>query len=202
MTWYRSCCHRPTGTQNSKKESKNSRSRWRTQSARTIPKRRVSTELQVRGVVSYFLFPFVPLTRACAYCTGLSVRDFLIMPVQRVPRYKTLIDELQKVTPADFRDKELLRQAFLAIKQTASFIDDTIRFKEGITRVRVSIWIFCSLHLLFGALLNPPYVCLQTKKLVERFKPRMHWLIQPGRALVMFVIVSRSPVHGWGLGFS
>ena len=64
------------------------------------------------------------------------------MPVQRVPRYKTLIEELVKVTPDHYRDKELLNQAVVAIKQTATFIDDTIRFKEGITRVRVAMQIF------------------------------------------------------------
>ena len=61
------------------------------------------------------------------------------MPVQRVPRYKVFIEELIKVTPDDFRDKDLLSRAFVAIDDTAAFINDTIRFKEGLTSVSVLV---------------------------------------------------------------
>merc|ERR1712224_289056 len=66
----------------------------------------------------------------------LDFRSFLIMPVQRVPRYKVLIEELLKLTPKHFPDKERLKQAFEAIKETATFIDETIRFKEGLTSTK------------------------------------------------------------------
>lgn len=75
------------------------------------------------------------MNRSCAHNQGLDLRGFLIMPVQRVPRYKVLIEELLKVTPDHFPDKEPLKQALKSIKETATFIDETTRFKEGLTSV-------------------------------------------------------------------
>ena len=110
------------------------------------------------------------------------------MPVQRVPRYKVLIEELLKLTPNHFPDKELLEQAFKSIKETATFIDETIRFKEGLTSVCLLVesifYVFA-----FGAqLVKSSLLYIQTKKLCDRFKPPLAWLVQPGRALVMSVI--------------
>ena len=92
---------------------------------------------QCQDVFFFFIVTMVVslLTRSCAHNEGLDLRSFLIMPVQRVPRYKVLIEELLKLTPNHFPDKELLKQAFKSIKETATFIDETIRFKEGLTSV-------------------------------------------------------------------
>lgn len=67
---------------------------------------------------------------------GLDIRSLLIMPVQRIPRYRLFIETLIKITPGHFLDKLLLGKALVAMKGTATFIDDTSRFKEGLFRAK------------------------------------------------------------------
>ena len=42
---------------------------------------------------------------------GLDVRSLLIQPVQRVPRYRMLLEELRSVTDEGHPDEEPLREA-------------------------------------------------------------------------------------------
>ena len=42
---------------------------------------------------------------------GLDVRSFLIMPVQRVPRYRMLLEDLLAHTDADHPEEPHLREA-------------------------------------------------------------------------------------------
>lgn len=37
-------------------------------------------------------------------CEGLSMESFLVLPVQRIPRYKMLLDEIRKFTPPEHPD--------------------------------------------------------------------------------------------------
>uniref|UniRef100_A0A7S3YHZ2 DH domain-containing protein n=2 Tax=Lotharella globosa TaxID=91324 RepID=A0A7S3YHZ2_9EUKA len=48
---------------------------------------------------------------ASRQCGGLQIEDFLIMPVQRIPRYKMLLSELIKYTPDDHEEKKSLQEA-------------------------------------------------------------------------------------------
>ena len=47
---------------------------------------------------------------------GLDIRSLLIMPVQRIPRYRLFIETLIKITPGHFLDKLLLGKALVAMK--------------------------------------------------------------------------------------
>ena len=53
-----------------------------------------------------------PLFRLLNFrCHGLDLTSFLIMPVQRVPRYRMLIEEIVKQTPPDHPDMQSLATA-------------------------------------------------------------------------------------------
>mmetsp|Transcript_10756 Transcript_10756/g.14954 ORF Transcript_10756/g.14954 Transcript_10756/m.14954 type:complete len:240 (-) Transcript_10756:261-980(-) len=54
---------------------------------------------------------------ACKQCNGLEIESYLIMPVQRLPRYKMLIFELMKYTPEDHVERKSLEEAADMIKQ-------------------------------------------------------------------------------------
>lgn len=56
-------------------------------------------------------------------CHNLNIYAFLIMPVQRIPRYKMLIDLLIKHTPPDHGDYENLLQAQKKIVDVAQWVD-------------------------------------------------------------------------------
>ena len=60
-----------------------------------------------------------------------DVFSFLIMPVQRVPRYVMLVAELLKQTPAEHRDCAPLREASEQIKRTAELINQRKREAEN-----------------------------------------------------------------------
>ena len=49
-----------------------------------------------------------PVLLADPRCRGQNLESFLIMPIQRVPRYLLLLTELRKRTPADHRGLEVL----------------------------------------------------------------------------------------------
>lgn len=53
---------------------------------------------------------------------GLNIRDLLVMPVQRVPRYNAVIETLLNHTGS----KVLLRMAYKAMKETTAFIDNSM----------------------------------------------------------------------------
>jgi hypothetical protein len=55
---------------------------------------------------------------------------YLIMPVQRVPRYKMLLQELLKRTPEGHRDLETLPSAVVEVDKAAHKINETIRARE------------------------------------------------------------------------
>jgi hypothetical protein len=46
----------------------------------------------------------VESARVNPICEGLSLESFLVLPVQRIPRYKLLLDEVKKCTPSDHPD--------------------------------------------------------------------------------------------------
>ena len=55
---------------------------------------------------------------------------YLIMPVQRVPRYKMLLQELLKRTPEGHRDLDSLPSAVAEVDKAAHKINETIRARE------------------------------------------------------------------------
>lgn len=53
-----------------------------------------------------------------------SIYDYWIMPVQRIPRYCLLLNEIMKYTPADHSDYSFIKQALLQIQKIAEYIND------------------------------------------------------------------------------
>eukprot|EP01122_Echinamoeba_exundans_P003500 TRINITY_DN13590_c0_g1_i1.p1 TRINITY_DN13590_c0_g1~~TRINITY_DN13590_c0_g1_i1.p1 ORF type:complete len:922 (-),score=326.80 TRINITY_DN13590_c0_g1_i1:104-2500(-) len=56
-------------------------------------------------------------------CGGLDINDFLIMPVQRVPRYRLLLENLLKQTPEEHPDYAGLKDALTAVSDKAAEIN-------------------------------------------------------------------------------
>lgn len=80
-----------------------------------------------------------------------------MLPVQRIPRYRMLLEGLLRHTPEDHPDHRKLQTAFRSMEQTANFVNETIRQHE-----------------MFGEMVD-----LQSK--ITGFNER---LLIPGRALL------------------
>eukprot|EP00727_Mastigamoeba_balamuthi_P013935 m51a1_g9164 putative domain containing protein (940) ;mRNA; r:4943-8248 len=55
---------------------------------------------------------------------GLSLESFLVVPVQRIPRYVLLLTEFSKATPEDHPDRPDLLSALEFIRELADYIND------------------------------------------------------------------------------
>jgi hypothetical protein len=53
-----------------------------------------------------------------------GIRDFWIMPVQRIPRYALLMNELLKNTPDTHSDYQFIKQALALFQEIAGYIND------------------------------------------------------------------------------
>ena len=63
--------------------------------------------------------------------------SFLIMPIQRVPRYKLLLQELLKNTPSTLiPDCASLEKALGLVSAVAAHINDSVRANENRAKVR------------------------------------------------------------------
>lgn len=67
---------------------------------------------------------------------GQPLESFLIMPVQRIPRYKLLLSELLKHTPASHPDHGAIGRAIRVISDAATHINEAIRSRENEERLR------------------------------------------------------------------
>eukprot|EP00118_Oscarella_pearsei_P013496 m.108730 g.108730 ORF g.108730 m.108730 type:complete len:466 (+) comp37321_c0_seq30:357-1754(+) len=74
---------------------------------------------------------FRRLQEAQPECCGLALPSLLIMPVQRVPRCKLLLDDLLKHTPIDDPERDKLKAACHQIGQVTSHINEHIRTHEN-----------------------------------------------------------------------
>ncbi|GBB97882.1 hypothetical protein RclHR1_00310010 [Rhizophagus clarus] len=63
-------------------------------------------------------------------CKGLTLQAYLIMPVQRIPRYKLLLEDLLKKTVETHPDYLNLKKAYQVIENVATFVNETIRQHE------------------------------------------------------------------------
>ncbi len=64
-------------------------------------------------------------------CRGQSLDSFLIMPIQRIPRYLLLLAELKKHTPTEHPDHAHLSKAETLIGATAKHINEQVRARYG-----------------------------------------------------------------------
>ena len=65
-------------------------------------------------------------------CRGQSLDSFLIMPIQRIPRYLLLLAELKKHTPLEHPDHAQLTKAEALIGATAKHINEQVRARYGL----------------------------------------------------------------------
>ncbi|KAI9145989.1 Dbl homology domain-containing protein [Paraphysoderma sedebokerense] len=63
-------------------------------------------------------------------CKGLSFQAYLIMPVQRIPRYRLLLEDLLKKTPPLHPDHLNINTALKIIADVALFVNEQIRQHE------------------------------------------------------------------------
>lgn len=73
---------------------------------------------------------YVDQCRSDPRCQGLSLESFLVMPVQRIPRYKLLLTELLKNTEESNKDYILLSKALEAIESVATLMNEDLRQNE------------------------------------------------------------------------
>eukprot|EP01117_Protostelium_nocturnum_P008257 TRINITY_DN2949_c0_g1_i2.p1 TRINITY_DN2949_c0_g1~~TRINITY_DN2949_c0_g1_i2.p1 ORF type:complete len:564 (+),score=206.30 TRINITY_DN2949_c0_g1_i2:98-1789(+) len=66
-------------------------------------------------------------------CSSLNLSGFLIMPIQRIPRYVMLLEDLLKNTPENpmHRDRAELSEALMKMKDVAKMINDKKREAEN-----------------------------------------------------------------------
>ncbi|KAI9358327.1 Dbl homology domain-containing protein [Zopfochytrium polystomum] len=63
-------------------------------------------------------------------CGGLRLDAFLLEPIQRIPRYKMLLEELMKYTDPEHPDFEKLNKAVNIVSQVASQMNEKVRLHE------------------------------------------------------------------------
>ena len=80
---------------------------------------------------------FSSLLAECDQSTGsgLNLMSFLIMPVQRIPRYVMLLGDLLKHTDAEHVDRDNIEKALAAIEEVASSLNEAQRSFESTERL-------------------------------------------------------------------
>eukprot|EP01101_Sappina_pedata_P010276 TRINITY_DN6432_c0_g1_i1.p1 TRINITY_DN6432_c0_g1~~TRINITY_DN6432_c0_g1_i1.p1 ORF type:complete len:628 (+),score=173.94 TRINITY_DN6432_c0_g1_i1:1859-3742(+) len=68
-------------------------------------------------------------------CKGLMLKDYLILPVQRLPRYRMLLEDLVKNTWKTHNDYEKLCNALSKVLQVAGFVNSSKGVSETTSRV-------------------------------------------------------------------
>ena len=66
----------------------------------------------------------------------MPLDSYLIMPVQRIPRYKLLLEEIIKHKPDDDEDQADLREALKKVKSQAEECNEATRRRENIQKLR------------------------------------------------------------------
>ncbi|KAJ1899783.1 hypothetical protein LPJ81_004071, partial [Coemansia sp. IMI 209127] len=63
-------------------------------------------------------------------CKGLSFQSYLLLPVQRIPRYKLLLEDLLRHTAAEHVDRQSIADALRLIEDVAAFVNENIQEHE------------------------------------------------------------------------
>jgi len=61
--------------------------------------------------------------------------SLLIQPVQRVPRYRLLLQELIKATPETHSDYKPCKEALIQVEQVADYVNESIRQREQLEEI-------------------------------------------------------------------
>jgi len=67
---------------------------------------------------------------ALPICAGLDIKAYLIKPIQRIPRYRLLIEDFIKNTDDNHPDKPLLENALVVLKDVADEVNVAITKQE------------------------------------------------------------------------
>jgi hypothetical protein len=78
---------------------------------------------------------FVELAQKDPKCQNLAMESFLILPVQRIPRYKLLLEQLLKYTEKSHADYESVSFALEKISEIAMLNNEAIRERENMTKL-------------------------------------------------------------------
>eukprot|EP01129_Flabellula_baltica_P015835 TRINITY_DN8201_c0_g1_i1.p1 TRINITY_DN8201_c0_g1~~TRINITY_DN8201_c0_g1_i1.p1 ORF type:complete len:779 (-),score=145.45 TRINITY_DN8201_c0_g1_i1:1-2337(-) len=68
---------------------------------------------------------------------GIALQGFLITPIQRIPRYQLLLQELLRNTPTDHPDYPHLTKAIDSIIEVANYVNEKKKQAENMNRVSV-----------------------------------------------------------------
>lgn len=75
---------------------------------------------------------FLDETRTDPECKGLDLMSFLIMPIQRIPRYELLLRELISCDDPDPQSE--MAQAYNRVRYIAKHVNETQRHGKGLRR--------------------------------------------------------------------
>jgi hypothetical protein len=81
-------------------------------------------------------------------CNNLDVISFLIQPIQRLPRYALLLDELIAVTPANHPDAPFLLAAVRQARALVEHINSHMRTRSTLAKLARELGSSCALPLL------------------------------------------------------
>ncbi|KAJ2079967.1 hypothetical protein H4R24_003402 [Coemansia sp. RSA 988] len=73
---------------------------------------------------------FIQQASSSPECRGLSFQSYLLLPVQRIPRYKLLLEDLLKHTPRTHVDHHSISDALRTIEEVAEFVNENIEEHE------------------------------------------------------------------------
>ncbi|KAJ2614196.1 hypothetical protein H4S08_001819 [Coemansia sp. RSA 1365] len=73
---------------------------------------------------------FIQQASSNSECKGLSFQSYLLLPVQRIPRYKLLLEDLLKHTPTTHVDHQSIGDALRTIEEVATFVNENIEENE------------------------------------------------------------------------
>jgi len=73
---------------------------------------------------------FIEDNRAIKEVANRDLLSFLIMPIQRIPRYILLLDDLKKHTPDDLPDKQNIQKGYAKMKEIADYLNTSKKKSE------------------------------------------------------------------------
>jgi hypothetical protein len=85
---------------------------------------------------------FLHKTLTDSRCCGAGIESFLVTPVQRIPRYRMLLEQILKYTPESHEDFEDLQSSLAKVSEVAMANNEAIRLRESkdqIMRIMMTI---------------------------------------------------------------
>jgi len=95
----------------------------------------IATQTKDRLSKNQRFLQFLQRAEARPECMKYNLDSFLILPIQRIPRYVLLIQELLKNTPEDHEDYNGLSQALKEMRSVAEFLNEEKRNAENAIQV-------------------------------------------------------------------